>query len=249
MSKLALALVQYEIAWKDKHQNFLKIESLCSKTTADLIILPEMFQTGFCVNDLSLAEDEGGETLAWMMGFSTKKNAAVCGSILFKEAHKVFNRFLVVQNETIVFQYDKAHLFKFGGEDKYISKGSSISTFSLNNFTLLPSICYDIRFPYQSYEDYDILINVANWPTARIEQWSSLLCARAVENQAFVVGVNTLSNGKNKQYPGNSGAWSPNGKKFESVIGEQAKEINLNLEDIVDFRAAFPFLLDKRKIF
>lgn len=192
--ELTIALVQTDLIWKDKSANLAAIRQfvLNEQESVDIFMLPEMFSTAFCVDDMSLAEDINGPTLQWMQQLAAEKNAAVCGSILFMENEHYFNRFFWVEPDGQRHTYDKRHLFSLVGEEKQLTKGTTKLLIHYKGWNLQPFICYDLRFPAwcQNDDHADVQLYVANWPKKRIHHWKALLQARATENQCYVVAVN-----------------------------------------------------------
>jgi len=248
MSSLTISLVQYNIAWKNKEANFDKISALCSDSATDMIVLPEMFQTGFCIDDVSQAESMEGKSVSWLIEFTTKHQNAICGSILIKEEEHVFNRFILVSKGEVVGYYDKTHVFVLGGEHKHITPGNTKADMVLNGFKIRPIVCYDLRFPYTSFNDteYDLLINTANWPSTRILHWDALLQARSIENQAYVIGCNRVGEQDGIFYPGHSSAYAPSGEKIVHSVKEEILTFTINKKAIEDTRNELPFLQDRR---
>lgn len=250
---LKIAVVQYPIWWKDKLANFGKVRELLSTTEADLIVLPEMFQTGFCVDDVSLAEGENGETTQFLALTSSEKRCAIAGSFLFTDGDKIYNRLAMFKDGNLVGYYDKVHLFNYANEGEYISSGGVKADFVLNGFKIRPIICYDLRFPYSCFNDseYDVLLCCANWPSARIHHWDTLLAARAIENQAYVVACNRVGEQPAKEdkviyYPGHSSIYHPNGSLLAKSHKQEVVEIELSKEVIEQTRASLPFLKDRK---
>ncbi len=250
---MQVAIVQFNIAWKDKQANFSKIEELLKGTKADFVVLPEMFQTGFCTDDASLAETMEGESIEWMKSLSKQMDVALCGSLLIEDLGIVYNRLIMASKGELVGHYDKSHLFGMGGEQEYIAAGNSKVDMIVQDFKIRTTICYDLRFPYTSFNDseYDILLNVANWPSARIAHWDALLQARAIENQAYVIGCNRVGeqigkDGKAFYYPGHSSVYSPSGEQLAHSLKEEVIEISLDKKEIETTRTKLPFLKDRR---
>jgi len=250
---MQVAIVQFNIAWKDKQANFSKIEELLKGTKADFVVLPEMFQTGFCTDDASLAETMEGESIEWMKSLSKQMDAALCGSLLIEDLGIVYNRLIMASKGELVGHYDKSHLFGMGGEQEYIAAGNSKVDMIVQDFKIRTTICYDLRFPYTSFNDseYDILLNVANWPSARIAHWDALLQARAIENQAYVIGCNRVGeqigkDGKAFYYPGHSSVYSSSGEQLAHSLKEEVIEISLDKKEIETTREKLPFLKDRR---
>ncbi len=250
---MQVVIVQFPILSKNKQGNIDQIEKLLVNIKADLIVLPEMFNTGFFTDDISLAEEMNGPTLNWMLDFSEKSQNAVCGSLLCKESNIIFNRFLMVNKGEIVGHYDKIHLFSMSKEHETVTAGNTKVDVVINGWKIRPIICYDLRFPYTTFNDsaYDLLINVASWPSQRITHWDSLLQARAIENQAYVIGCNrvgeqTIGNGENIFYPGHSSVYLPDGKILAHAVKEEVIRVVLDKQILQDTRTRLPFLQDRR---
>lgn len=217
-----------------------------------LVVFPEMFSTGFTMNPEKVAETMNGETVQWMSDMS--KDRMICGSLSIKENGLFFNRFLAFFEGKLVAQYDKRHLFSFGGEHEFYQAGSHTCVFEFQGFTLAPFICYDLRFPAwirkTVLEDKslcpDVLLFVANWPSARISAWDVLLKARAIENQAFVIGVNRVGNDdKGIAHNGHTQAIKYDGEYLlEPHQREAIAHIVLEKSPFLQFRDRFPFLND-----
>jgi omega-amidase len=204
-----VALIQSDIIWESPQENRNHFEQQINAISQplDLVVLPEMFTTGFSMNPKPIAETMNGKTVLWMKKIVSKKNCAIVGSIVIRENNNFYNRMIFVYpNQEIAF-YDKKHLFKLAGEDKNYTAGTQKKMIDFMGFKICLLICYDLRFPSFSYnyENYDLLIYVANWPITRINAWNFLLKARAVENMSFVIGVNRIGNDENQnQYNGQS---------------------------------------------
>ncbi len=252
MSKLKVSILQYNISWKDKSSNFLKITTLLSDVKSDLVVLPEMFQTGFCVDDISIAETMEGQSVSFLKKASLEFDLALCGSFLYLENASFFNRFVVVSEGEVVGYYDKVHLFSLGGEHNHISAGGTKVDFVLKGFKFRPIVCYDLRFPYLAYNDteYDVLLCVANWPSVRIAHWDTLLHARSIENQAYVVGCNRVGEQPASDgsyfYPGHSSAYTPNGKQLVHSHKEEIITFEISKDSVAQIRESLPFLGDRK---
>jgi predicted amidohydrolase len=243
-----ITIIQSNIIWEDKDSNLKNYQSKIDNIESDLIILPEMFTTGFTMNPKLLAETMSGETVQWMKENASKMNSAICGSIIIQEDSKYFNRFIWVNPDGSIHHYDKKHLFSFVGEDKNYTPGNEKLIIEYKGWKICSLICYDLRFPVWSRnsEDYDLLIYVANWPTKRKLAWKSLLVARAIENQCYVIGVNRVGYDENNYYSGES--------KLVNALGETLY-VNSHVEDIYTttiskyelnkVRTQLPFLNDK----
>ncbi|PCJ64374.1 MAG: nitrilase family protein [Bacteroidetes bacterium] len=245
---MKVSLVQFNIIWKDKQANFNRIEDLIQNNSCDLLVLPEMFQTGFCTDDKSLAETMDGETVSWMKTVSMDYDSAICGSFICKEGEPIFNRFVLVSEGEVVGHYDKTHLFGLGGEGDFIEAGSTKVDMVVKGFKIRPIICYDLRFPYTAFNDsdYDVLLNVANWPSQRIVHWDALLRARAIENQAYVIGSNRVGEQDGHFYPGHSSVYSPSGEQLVHSVKEEVLSIEIQKNKIDETREKLPFLKDRR---
>ena len=204
MKNLKITLIQSNLFWEDKQKNLghfgEKINTLEAQT--DLIVLPEMFSTGFSMQPSLLAEPTDGPTIEWMKKQAKSKNAVVTGSVIIVENEKYYNRLFWVQPDGDFQTYDKRHLFTLANEHHYYAAGQSLLYTNLKGWKILPLICYDLRFPVWSRntEDYDLLIYVANFPEKRAHAWKTLLQARAIENQAYTVGLNRVGYDGNDIY-------------------------------------------------
>jgi predicted amidohydrolase len=194
---LHVSIIQTAIYWESPIANRAEIEEQIAeiKGKTDLILLPEMFTTGFSSNAVELAEPMNFTTHKWMKQMANQYNAAVCGSIIIKENNQFFNRLLFIIPSGETSYYDKKHLFGYGGEDKLFSPGEKKLIVKYLGWNICPLICYDLRFPVFSRNidlSYDVLIYSASWPASRINVWNTLLPARAIENQSYVIGVNRI---------------------------------------------------------
>lgn len=234
-----------DIIWKEKHQNFLLIEEKFKNLEADIFLLPEMFSTGFCMNAKEVAD---GENLAlnWMKNFAKSKNSAIGGSVSVEENGKFYNRFYFVKPDGTYHQYNKKHLFSYSGEDKIYTAGNERVIVEHLGFRFLLQVCFDARFPVfsRNRKDYDVLLNVANWPETRVLAWETLNQARAIENQAYVFALNrTGEDGNDLKYRECSHCYFADGtdvstKKEDLIFAE------LDLDKLEKFREEFPFLND-----
>lgn len=247
-SKLHITLAEFDIEWQNPQANKELLSDLLKGIKTDLIILPEMFSTGFSMNVDEIAEPPFGVTYDWMKSISEELNCAVCGSISTKENGKFYNRFyFVTAEETIT--YDKKHLFGYGKETEAYSAGNQIININYLGWKLRPIVCYDLRFPVwcRNSDDYDALICIANWPAVRVEPWKALLKARAIENMAYTIGVNRIgTDDYDLEYNGNS-------KVFDGV-GEEIKlnqknkfllQAELSAETQKKYRENYRFLDDR----
>jgi len=225
--ELKVTIIQSQLYWEDIDANRIqfseKIKEIKGKT--DLIILPEMFTTGFTMNANSLAETEQGETLKWMQEEALKNNCAITGSIIISENDNYYNQLYFVFPNGTFRTYNKRHTFTLAGEDKVYSSGNERLVIDLLGWKICPLICYDLRFPVwaRNTNNYDLLIYVANWPQRRISAWDALLKARAIENMSYCIGVNrTGIDGNGHPYNGHSAAYD--------VLGEQISDANNEIE-------------------
>lgn len=255
MENLNITLVQTPLHWENAEKNLAMFDNILSAITrqTNLILLPEMFATGFSMNT-SLAETMDGRALAWMKAKAKEKNCVIAGSLMIKEAGKNFNRFLWVSPLGDTLHYDKRHLFRMANEHLYFSAGETNITPELNGWKIRPQVCYDLRFPVWSRNrkneqglEYDVLIYVANWPARRSLAWNTLLPARAVENQCYIVAVNrTGTDGNGVEYSGGSAVFNPLGEKLSAIqLNENRHEtITLSWNFLQDYREKFPAYLD-----
>ena len=203
------ALIQIPLVWEDPKTNRSCIEEKINSIEegTDLIVLPEMFTTGFTMQPERVAENMQGETIVWMQSLAKAKNCAITGSLVIIEDKKYYNRLLFVFPSGEIQYYNKRHLFTLAGEDKSYTKGTQKLIIEYRGWKICPLICYDLRFPVfaRNAEEYDILLYVANWPTIRIQAWDTLLKARAVENMSYSIGVNRVgTDEKEYDYSGHS---------------------------------------------
>ncbi len=247
---LTVALLQIPLVWKNAQANRDAIEKQLEilGSEVDLVVLPEMFNTGFTMEVEGVSEKMNGPTIAWMESTSRAKGIAICGSIIIEENGKYFNRFVFVENGSLVSTYDKRHLFRMADEHLTFEAGAADGVHTFKGWNIMNRVCYDLRFPVWSRSNaVDLQIYVANWPTPRIEAWSKLLMARAIENQCYVVGVNRIGTDENgKQYNGRSIVIDPKGHALTPEENDHEGWIvaELNLEDLESFREKFPLKLD-----
>ena len=249
---LNVTIIQTDIIWENVYQNRLnfaaKIDAIA--TDVDLIILPEMFITGFTNRAENFAETMNGETVRWMLQKALEKEAVLIGSLIIRENKKFFNRLIVAFPHGELKHYDKRHLFSYAKEHEVFTPGNLRLLFEYKGFNICPLVCYDLRFPVWSRntEDIDVLIYVANWPKPRIHAWDILLKARAMENLCYVIGVNRLGKDfNNLEYLGHSAIFDAMGNpilEFEEGQ-ETTKTINLSKKYIESTRSKFGFLEDR----
>ena len=206
---MKIALIQSDLYWEEAFKNRNQFETKIKQidSAVDLIILPEMFSTGFSMNPKDVAETMHGETVLWMQALAKQKNCAITGSLIITENNQFYNRMLFVFPSGEIQFYDKRHLFSLAGEDKVYTAGSKKQIVQYKDWKICLQVCYDLRFPVfaRNVENYDLLVYVANWPKVRINAWDILLKARAVENLSFTIGVNRVGiDANNHQYNGHS---------------------------------------------
>ncbi|TMM30664.1 amidohydrolase [Polaribacter aestuariivivens] len=206
---LKIVGIQADLVWENSTKNIAFFEQEIKKLASDidLIVLPEMFASGFTMNPENVAEKMDGFTVSWMQKIAFEKQTAICGSLVISDDANFYNRFIFVFPSGKIETYDKRHSFTLAGEDKVYTSGSKKIIIEFKGWKICPLICYDLRFPVwaRNSENYDLLLFVANWPIARIKAWDTLLKARAIENMSYVVGVNrTGTDANNYEYSGNS---------------------------------------------
>ena len=246
-----ISVIQPDIAWEDKSRNFKNLSELISTLfhETDIIMLPEMFNTGFSMNPGQLSESPEGETITWMKNIAEQGNLGLCGSYIVKEKMNFFNRWVFVSPGNKVWHYDKRHLFGMGGEDKLFSAGRSRLIFAFRGVKISAYICYDLRFPVWSRnsEGSDLIIYAANWPESRRNVWTTLLRARAIENQCYVAGSNrTGTDGAGIVYCGDSMIINQRGEIIINAGNERncSASAEISPTDLSDFRKKFPVFND-----
>jgi len=251
---MKISVIQPDIFWDDKAINFQRLTELITPlfNNTDIVILPEMFNTGFSINPSKLGEETKGETYQWMKSLAVKGNFGICGSYIVSESNKYLNRWVFVSPENETWTYDKRHLFSMGEEKKLFAPGKSRLSFSFRGIKISAYICYDLRFPVWSRnaEGSDLIIYAANWPESRRNVWNTLLPARAIENQCYVAGSNrTGTDGAGIKYCGESIIVNPKGE----IVASAGKEENccisaeLLLTELMEFRKNFNVLDDADK--
>ncbi|WP_313738567.1 amidohydrolase [Pseudomonas sp.] len=247
---LTIALVQTELAWQDRQANYDHFETLLEQAAgADLVVLPEMFTSGFSMESERLAEAENGPTSKWLKAQAKKLGAVVTGSVIVRAADGTHrNRLLWARPDGEVLHYDKRHLFRMAGEHKHYTPGKRQVQFELNGWRIRPLICYDLRFPVWSRDaaDTDLLLYTANWPAARRLHWNRLLPARAIENLCFVAAVNRVgTDGKGFGYSGDSQVLDYHGESLLSAgEADGVFTVQLRAAELAAYRARFPANLD-----
>jgi len=237
--------------WEDADANRRMFDAKLAPLagTTDLVVLPEMFTTGFTMHSAHLAESADGPTLAWMRERARELDAALYGSIVVKDGEHFHNRGLFVMPDGAVVHYDKRHLFRMAGEHEHYSPGMERRVVEWRGWRILLQVCYDLRFPVfsRNRNDYDLALYVANWPAARSRPWSHLLIGRAIENLAFVVGVNRVGmDGKGIHYTGDSAALDFKGDHLAQCAPgrEEVLTVTLDRTALKEFRERFPAHLD-----
>ncbi len=251
---MKVALLQFDMIWEDVESNLAKVEAFAQSLDPDteLFILPEMFTTGFTMNPHNLFEEVGGPTLEWMLRTAKQYHVTLAGSIIVKEDDQFYNRMYWVQSDGTIHHYDKIHLFSLAKETDHYAPGISSTKVLFSEWVVNLQICYDLRFPARLRADlpFDLVIYVASWPQKRIDAWTTLLKARAIENQCYVIGVNRVGVDNNGiAYNGQSAVYGPLG---ETIINCQEPEgvfyADLSLDDLKNIRRSLPFLDDRDSI-
>jgi omega-amidase len=255
MQDLTIALVQANPVWHNIEKNLKEFTALFIRRDikAEVIVLPEMFSTGFTMASQAMAEKMHGRTHNWLQYQAADLNMVICGSIIVEENGNYFNRFLWVEPDGTTTAYDKRHLFRMAEENKYFSEGTKQVDISYKGWKIRPQICYDLRFPVyarntitQGEFDYDILLYVANWPQTRVNAWDILLSARAIENHAYCVGVNRVGeDDKGVIYNGHSAAYNYKGEPLCRLEEKEGIEtITFSKANLLAYRKQFPAYLD-----
>lgn len=251
MEPIKITIFQAYIFWENIDSNLKNLTTRLSalREKTDLIILPEMFNTGFTNNVEKCAEKPNGKTMRWMFNMAQQFDCVIAGSLIIEEEGRYYNRFIWMSADGSYVKYDKRHLFSLGKEDEYFTAGESRVVVNLKGWKVSPMICYDLRFPVWSRNQdgaYDLLIYIASWPDRRSAHWRALLPARAIENQAFVIGVNRVGHDGNEiYYSGGSMCISPAGNViYYKPEDEDLYTFTLHPKDIQETRERYPFLKD-----
>lgn len=249
---LRVALVQSDLVWENPKQNRANFDRkiISVSEPIDLIILPEMFTSGFTMNAQNVAEPMSGETISWMKALSKEKKAAITGSLIIKENNRYYNRLVFVHPNGEINYYDKRHTFTLAGEHKVYTAGKTNNIIAYKGWNIKPLVCYDLRFPVwaRNVEEYDLLFYVANWPKVRIKAWDTLLQARAIENMSYCIGVNRVGlDGNAHEYSGHSAAYDVLGKRIDTIPfnSEAIEIITLDKTHIETNRNKLGFLKDR----
>lgn len=248
---LKLALIQTALHWKDKTANFAMLEEKIwgIEDKVDLIILPEMFSTGFTMDASEMSEPMNFTACKWLKQMASQTQSVITGSVIIQENGHFFNRMLWAKPDGELLWYDKRHLFRMANEDESYSMGKEKKVFELKGWKILPQVCYDLRFPVWSRNsskegeiEYDVCIYIASWPKPRINAWDILLQARAVENLAYCVGVNRVGeDGNQVPYSGHTAAYNYKGEQMVfSADKEETLIVELNAHGLDAFREKFP---------
>ena len=256
MQDLKISLIQSDLKWEDKAHNLSHLSKMIDSINevTEIIVLPEMFTTAFSMKPEVFAEDVYGESLEWMQKQAVNKQAAIVGSFMVKEGGKYFNRLYFVKPDGIFEQYDKRHLFRMGNEEEHFNQGEKALILEYKGWKIQTLICYDLRFPvwakntYNNGEyGYDACILVANWPAVRSQVWKTLSSARAIENQAYWIGVNRIGkDGHGLDHSGDSNIWDAKGNTMMEQASSQefVKTITISKTELDDFRGKFTVGLD-----
>jgi omega-amidase len=249
--ELQIAMIQNDIVWHDVPENLSRLECILEKLTGpvDLILLPEMFATGFTLKPDLIHENEHQSVIHWMRAMALKYHCAIAGSHPFPEGDKFFNRLFFFASDGVEGHYDKRHLFPMEGENLIYIPGTERKFFELHSWKIFPLICYDLRFPVWSRNtvNFDLLIYASNWPAARNSTWETLLKARAIENQCYVAGINRVgTDGNGIRYIGNSQVISPMGEVLCRLDAEESyAQLILNKKILLEYRNKFSVLKDR----
>jgi omega-amidase len=252
VNNLKVSFIQSDLHWENPVENrsqfSKKIQTISDEI--DLIVLPEMFTTGFTMNALEAAEPHKGISFQWMQDQAKLKNVAITGSLIIEEHGNFYNRLYFVFPDGSFQQYDKRHTFTLAGEHEVFKSGNERIVVAYKGWRICPLICYDLRFPVwaRNTSDYDLLIYCANWPKKRITAWDTLLKARAIENMSYCIGVNRVGlDGNGHEYTGHSAAYDVLGERFENPFFESdgISTVTLDMDQLVATRAHLQFLSDR----
>ncbi len=249
---LSITIIQPLMAWEDKGANLAHYESLIAANgdKKEIVVLPEMFSTGFSMAPERLAEGMDGATVAWMRRIAASYRIILTGSLIIEDEGRYYNRLVWMQPDGMHYHYDKRHLFGFAGEDAHYKPGDRRLVVSVKGWKICPIVCYDLRFPVWARNiadaPYDVLLVVANWPERRSLAWKTLLQARAIENQCYAIGVNRVGeDGKGIRYSGDSSVFGPLGEPlWQQHSAEAVHTAVLSRADLDAARSQFPFLRD-----
>jgi len=250
---MRISLLQYDIQWMDAAANISKIEAHLSslETPIDLLVLPEMYLTGFNMKASETAMAEDDPAILSMISLAREYNIAIIGSLAIKDQGKYCNRVLLIDGDGIQHRYDKQYLYSPSGENKAYTSIIEPNIFEYNGWKILPQVCYDLRFPenVRQIDTADLIVYMANWPAGRITHWDALLTARAIENQAWVIGCNRIgTDGNEWEYPGHTRYVKPDGKILTLGSNESSFELDLPLEVVEKYRSTYKFQEDRNKV-
>ncbi len=254
MHTLSVTMIQTHLYWENKSTNLAMLEEkICNvQNRGQLVILPEMFSTGFSMKPSKLAENMEGHTVQWMKRLAAQEKIILTGTVMIEEAGNFYNRLLWVMPNGKIGIYDKRHLFAFAGENNFYTAGNKRLITSVNGWRFNVQICYDLRFPVWARQaskgepEYDILLYLANWPERRSHAWKTLLIARAIENQCFIIGVNRVGiDGNGIEHSGDSMLVDPLGEVLYTCAHTEAIYTHLlDKAKLEEIRAKFPFWKD-----
>jgi len=254
MSSLALTIIQTDLSWENKAANLQRLKEKINaiEERTEIVVLPEMFTTAFSMQPELFAETMEGETVQWMKEIAAANKIILTGSVIIKEDNEYFNRLIWMLPNGQFGYYNKRHLFAYGEEDKHYTAGDKRLIASVKGWKINLQICYDLRFPVWSRQqstetetEFDLLIYVANWPERRSHAWKTLLCARAIENQCYVAGVNRVGKDNKHTYSGDSLVIDPLGQVlYHQADIEDIFTITLEKEEVNKVRMQFPFWKD-----
>jgi len=247
---MKISIIQTPLAWEDAAANRANFTQLINSITqTDLVVLPEMFASGFTMNPQAVAETINGATATWMQQTAITKNCAITGSLVIEENGKFYNRLLFVLPNGDIKTYNKRHLFSYAGEHQFYTAGAEKLIIYYKGFKICPLVCYDLRFPVfaRNNDDYDVLLYVANWPQVRTLAWDTLLRARAIENLSYTIGVNrTGLDGNGHTYIGHSQIIDALGNYIVAPFeDESVVTVELDKQTLLDTRQKFAFLNDR----
>jgi len=249
---MEVAILQANLLWENPVDNIAAFEReiIHIPRSTKLIVLPEMFSTGFSMQPEKYAQKMNGDTVKWMLAKAAELQIAICGSLMIEENSQYFNRFIMTKSDGSIYAYNKRHLFSMGEEHLHYQSGVNRILIPMNDFIIYPVVCYDIRFPVWLNRtadfDFDVLLVVANWPERRAMHWKALLCARAIENQCYVIACNRVGlDGNGVNHSGDSCVISPLGEVITTLNGiEGILYHTLIKKQIEDIRAQFPLIKD-----
>jgi predicted amidohydrolase len=249
--QLQVTIIQADLVWENKYENRLRFEQkIKAISSSDVVVLPEMFTTGFSMNPKTLAENMDGETVLWMKNLASEKNILLIGSIIIEENLNYYNRLITAFPDGTLQYYDKRHLFTLANEQQFYTVGTKQLLIEYRGWKLFPLVCYDLRFPVWARNtiDYDILIYIASWPKQRIAAWDALLKARAIENMAFTIGVNRVGVDANGfEYSGHSCIFDSVGAEILTTqeFLEETKSVIIKKSELNEIRKKLQFLNDR----